>query len=61
MKYINKILKNTFLFILILLIIYYLYLKLIKHHKKKLLFLQSNRMINEYEKYNINYRYVNNK
>ena len=60
MKYINKILKNTFLFILILLIIYYLYLKLIKHHKKKLLFLQSNRMINEYEKYNINYRYVNN-
>lgn len=59
MRYINKYSKYIILFIIILIICYYLYTN--KNQTKKCLyFLRSSKMIKEYNKYNINYKYINN-
>ncbi len=61
MKYINTYSKYLILFIIILAICYYLYINTYKNQIKKCLyFLQSNNMIKEYNKYNINYKYTYN-
>ena len=53
--------KYIILFIIILLILYYLYLNLYAIKNKKCLsFFTSNKMKKEYDKYDINYRYIHN-
>jgi D-alanine-D-alanine ligase-like ATP-grasp enzyme len=58
MKYINKYSKYLIL-IIIIIISYYFYINLYKT-KKCLIFFTSNNMKKEYNKYNINYRYIDN-
>ena len=61
MKYINKNSKYIIFFIIIIIISYYFYINLYKSKNKKCLgFFTSDKMIKEYNKYNINYRHIDN-
>ena len=61
MKYINKYGKYILLFIIIAVICYYLYINIYTVKTKKcLVFFTGHNMINEYNKYNIDYKYIDN-
>ena len=56
-----KYIKYIIFFIIIIIISYYFYINLYKSKNKKcLIFFTSNKMIKEYNKYNINYRHIDN-
>lgn len=56
-----KYIKYIIFFIIIILISYYFYINIYKSKNKKcLVFFTSDKMIKEYNKYNINYRHIDN-